>query len=104
MELSPIRGKAMSPTNHLVQFMRQHPLLCYFLIAYAFSWAYEGLVIRVLHASPVGSSLSNMLVSGLVNFPLSLGPTLGAFVMTAVIQGRAGIRQLLRRFVLWCRS
>lgn len=32
---------------------------------------------------------------------LTLGPTLAAFLMTAVTQGRAGILQLLRRYVLW---
>jgi membrane protease YdiL (CAAX protease family) len=30
-----------------------------------------------------------------------LGPTLSAFIMTGTTEGRAGIRRLLRRFVLW---
>lgn len=29
------------------------------------------------------------------------GPTLAAFIMTGVIQGRVGIKRLLRRYVLW---
>jgi membrane protease YdiL (CAAX protease family) len=29
------------------------------------------------------------------------GPTLASFVMTAVTSGKAGVRQLLRRYVLW---
>jgi len=96
MELSPIRGQATSPTNRLVQFMRQHPLLCYFLIAYAFSWAYELIVWGILHAP------TSWPWSVLVNLAMTLlGPTLAAFLMTAVTQGRAGIRQLLRRLVLW---
>lgn len=90
MELSRIRGQAPAPSNHLVQLMRQHPLLFYFLIAYGLSWAYE------------------LLVFGVLRLPLEwfwlltlVGPTMAAFLMTAVTQGRAGIVQLLRRFVLW---
>jgi CAAX protease family protein len=98
MELSPIRGQATSPPNHLVQIMRQHPLLFYFVIAYAFSWAYEVLVFGILHV-PVNANAP--VFNALVNVPLTLGPMLGAFLMTSVMQGRAGIRQLLRRYVLW---
>jgi uncharacterized protein len=94
MELSPIRGQATGPTKRLVQFMRQHPLLCYFLIALGFSWAYELIVVGILHAS-------TGLLGGALNFVFTLGPMLAAFLMTAVTQGRAGIVQLLRRFVLW---
>lgn len=93
MELSHIGGQAPAPSNHLVQLMRQHPLLFYFLLAYGLSWAYE------------------LLVFGVLRFPLEwiwpftlltlIGPTMAAFLMTAVTQGRAGIVQLLRRFVLW---
>ncbi len=91
MELSPIRGHATDPTNRLVQLMRQHPLLFYFLITFGLTWAYE------------------LLVFGILRLPfdwiwlllLTLGPTLAAFLMTAVTQGRAGILQLLRRYVLW---
>src|SRR5439155_1424107 len=33
--------------------------------------------------------------------PLLLGPVVAGFVMTAVVAGRAGVKQLLRRLVLW---
>ncbi len=37
-----------------------------------------------------------------MNLAMTLvGSTLAAFLMTAVTQGRAGIVQLLRRYVLW---
>jgi membrane protease YdiL (CAAX protease family) len=92
MELSRIRGQAPAPSNHLVQLMRQHPLLFFFLLAYGLSWAYELLVFGVLR---VPFQLFTFL-------PLTLvGPTMAAFLMTAVTQGRAGIVQLLRRYVLW---
>ncbi len=91
MELSHIRGQATASSNHLVQSMRQHPLLFYFLIAFGLTWAYEVLVFGVLH-TPL-SELWAML--------FTFGPMLAAFLMTAATQGRAGILQLLRRFVRW---
>jgi uncharacterized protein len=94
MELSHIRGIAPVPSNHLVQIMRQHPLLFYFLIVFGLTWAYELLVFGVLHI-PFSSSLLWPLLLTLV------GPTLAAFLMTAVTQGRTGILQLLRRYVRW---
>jgi uncharacterized protein len=91
MELSHIRGHVTVPSNHLVQIMRQHPLVFYFLIAFGLSWVYE------------------LLVFGILRFPfdwiwvllLTFGPTLAAFLMTAIIQGRTGALRLLRRYVLW---
>ena len=92
MELSRIRGQAPAPSNHLVQLMRQHPLLFYFVLAYGLSWAYVLLVFVVLRIP----------FEWFTFLPLILvGPTMVGFLMTAVTQGRAGIVQLLRRFVLW---
>ena len=93
MELSRIRGQAPAPSNHLVQLMRQHPLLFYFLLAYGLSWACVLLVFVVLRLP-----LEWMWPFTLVTL---VGPTMAGFLMTAVTQGRAGILQLLRRFVLW---
>jgi membrane protease YdiL (CAAX protease family) len=88
-------GQAIDPSNHLVQLMRRYPLVFYFLIAFGFSWAYELTVYRALH-NPVYS-----LWQALVDLGWCLGPTLAAFLMTAVMQGRVGIQQLLGRYVLW---
>jgi uncharacterized protein len=90
-ELSPTPGQAMGPTKRLVQLLRRYPLVCYFLLAFGFTWAYELTVYRTL-LTP-GSLLGDL--------GFTLGPTLAAFLMTAVAQGRAGILQLLRRYVLW---
>jgi uncharacterized protein len=91
MELSPIRGQATSPTKRLVQFMRQHPLLCYFLIALGFTWVYELIVYGLLHL-PYLSIVGRLFI---------LGPTLAAFIMMAITEGRAGVLRLLRSYVLW---
>jgi membrane protease YdiL (CAAX protease family) len=94
MELSPTRGQATGPSNRLVQLLRHHPLVSYFLLAFGFAWAYDLTVFRVLH--PPSLPWGVLLFLG-----LTLGPTLAAFLMTAVMQGRAGILHLLRSYVLW---
>jgi uncharacterized protein len=89
------RGQAMGPSICLVKLLHRYPLVFYFLLAFGFSWAYELTVYRVL-LTP-GFSLRGLLL----DLGFTLGPTLAAFLMTAVTQGRAGIRQLLSRYVLW---
>jgi uncharacterized protein len=77
--------------------LARHPLVFYFLIAFAFSWlmflpgvlTYYG----VLNISPS--------IFGLLGIAGLLGPFLSGFVMTAVTEGGAGVRRWLRRIVRW---
>ena len=77
--------------------LARHPLVFYFLIAFSFSWlmflpgvlTYFG----VLNVSPS--------IFGLMGIAGLLGPSLSGFIMTGITEGRAGIRRLLRRIVLW---
>jgi membrane protease YdiL (CAAX protease family) len=87
--------------------LARHPLVFFFLIAFAGTWLFE--LPYVLSEYGVGLSEYGV---GLLPYsspvllwtsPLSVfaGPFLAAFVMTGVTEGRAGVRRLLRRFVLW---
>jgi len=89
MELSNTRGQATSPSNRLVQMMRRHPLLCYFLLAFCLTWAFELLALLLWHP-----------YHGMAPI-LLLGPALSALLMTAVLEGKPGVGRLLRRYVLW---
>src|SRR5215471_3549884 len=95
MEPFNTRGLLMTTSNNLSQIIRRYPLFFYFLLAFGFSWAYELTVYRVLFTP--GFSLRGVLL----DLGFTLGPTLAAFVLTAVTQGRAGILQLLRRYIIW---
>src|SRR5215467_8281762 len=95
MEPLHTSGLLMTLSNHLSHIMRRYPLFFYFFLAFGFTWAYELTVYRVL-LTP-GFSLRGVLL----DLGFTLGPTLAAFLMTAVTQGRAGILQLLRRYILW---
>jgi membrane protease YdiL (CAAX protease family) len=96
----------MTTTSSQPAFARQgllarHPLVSYFLIAFAFTWALlfsvllskDGLGLLPYRVSP---SLASAIV------PASLfGPSLAALIVTAATEGRAGVGHWLRRIVRW---
>jgi membrane protease YdiL (CAAX protease family) len=88
MELSNTSGQVTVPSHNPLQ---RHPLFFYFLIAYAITWGI-GLLFLVLLHIPLHLWLL---------LPLIAGPTVSAFIMTAVTEGKAGVGRLLRRYVLW---
>jgi membrane protease YdiL (CAAX protease family) len=67
--------------------VRRHPLAAYFLLAYTFSWSYW------LPVALTGGHLSH--------FPGLLGPMLSALLVTGIVQGRTGLRELLSRMGRW---
>ncbi|HEY1966483.1 MAG TPA: CPBP family intramembrane glutamic endopeptidase [Pseudonocardia sp.] len=82
--------------------LARHPLVFFFVIAFAVAWLIE---------VPVALSKTG---TGLLPFTLPrpalalaiaaatfAGPTLSAFIMTTVTEGKAGRHRLLRRYVLW---
>ena len=75
--------------------MRKHPLVAYFVLAYALSWS--------VHV-PLALSAQGLLPGTL---PASLhvlgayGPILAALVVTGVTRGASGLRDLLRRMRRW---
>jgi membrane protease YdiL (CAAX protease family) len=80
--------------------LTRHPLICYSIMAYGFSWlAMSPFVLSkdgagfLSYKSPIGGDLSLYI--------FSFGPALAAFIMTGVIEGRMGIRRLLGRIALW---
>jgi uncharacterized protein len=92
---APVQPAA--PRRGFKGLLARHPLVSYLLIAFTFSWllflpgplTYFG----VLNLNP--SALGMLAIAGL------LGPILSGFIMTALIEGREGVGDLLRRVVLW---
>jgi membrane protease YdiL (CAAX protease family) len=78
--------------------LQRHPLVCYFVMAYSFSWlawlpyvlSQDGLGLLPVHLTQLGS------LPGAY-----LGPLLSGFLMTAATEGKPGVDRLRRRFVLW---
>lgn len=89
--------------SSLRALLARHPLVGYFVLAYAGTWltlvpvvfSRSGSLHVLPYPVPFAVFAVLFILSGL------LGPTLAAFIMTAVTEGRAGVRGLLRRYVLW---
>ncbi len=77
--------------------LTRHPLVFYFLIAFAFSWLmFLPIVLTYYEILNLSPSMVGLL--GIVGL---LGPVLSGFIMTAVTEGGPGIRRLVHRIVLW---
>ena len=78
----------------ILRFARAHTLVTYFVLAYAFSWAFwvpmAVLGVRVYQGQGWPT-----------HWPGLFGPLVAALVTTAAVAGRARIRDLLARMVRW---
>ncbi len=82
--------------------LARHPLFFFFLIAYAGAWLVETPVVL----SQTGTGLLPLTIprplqAVAIAAATFTGPTLSAFIMTRITEGRAGVNRLLRRYVLW---
>ena len=86
----------------LTSWLKRHPLVGYFTLAYAGTWLTLAPV--VLSKSGVGAlpyETPFPVFAALFILSGFLGPTLAAFVMTGITTGKAGVRLLLKRYVQW---
>src|SRR6266699_615566 len=83
----------------LKRLLIDHPLVAYFVIAFAGAW----LTVLPLVLSKTGLGVFSFTLPTLPFLMLGAlaGPTLAAFTVTAVTSGKAGVWQLLRRYVQW---
>src|SRR5215213_722531 len=76
------------------RLVRRRPVLVFFVLAYAFSWSWY-----------VPLAVSGETVKAGVGWPTHLpgllGPALAAVAVTAIVDGRTGLRDLAARMVRW---
>jgi hypothetical protein len=100
---APVQPAA--PRRGLEALLARHPLVSFFVMAYAFSWiVWAPLVLGKDAAGLLPINLSNApgwVSLAFLSAAILAGPTLSAFIMTATTEGREGVRRLLGRFVLW---
>src|SRR5678815_5371667 len=70
--------------NTITISIKRHPLVAYFVLAYALAWILIPLVVSVSVAF------------GLLAL---FGPAIAAISVTSIIEGRSGVKQLLRRAI-----
>jgi hypothetical protein len=77
------RGGAVDP----LRAVREHPLLAFFILAFAFTWVIE-IPMQVWHIAPL-------------QFLVGWMPGLAALLLAGAIGGRSEIRTLLRKLLIW---
>lgn len=88
---------SITPTteNGLVAFIKWHPVISMSILTLAFAW--PGLIWEALYSRGLVPSQSPIVLSLLIGWV----PGIAAVVVTAILAGRAGVCDLLRRFLIW---
>jgi membrane protease YdiL (CAAX protease family) len=98
--MTTVDDNAQQPGAAREGLLARHPLLFFFIIAYASTWCMW--LPYALSEDGAGLLPISIPISFfVVNFIAVFGPTLAAFIMTGITEGRAGTRRLLGRYVLW---
>jgi membrane protease YdiL (CAAX protease family) len=79
-------------------FVKQHPVLNYYVLAFAISW---GTILIVVGRGGFVSTTATSPTFALVGLASLLGPSLAGVIMTGLVDGRAGFRELLSRLLRW---
>jgi CAAX protease family protein len=102
-------GKAMTtsrlgsqPADARPGVLARHPLVSFFVIAYAGAWLLElPVVLSRTGTGLLPYTLPPIALLVLIAAATFTGPTLSAFVMARATEGREGPKRLLRRYVQW---
>lgn len=72
----------------VIQFLRSHPLAGYFILAYGLQWLWEIPIFAIWHQQKFGPWVL-------------LSPSIAGFLIAWIVEGPAGMVQLLRRMIQW---
>ena len=100
METSGNPGQSMAASNRLSQVMRRHPLFFFYLMTYAFAWLAWLPLILSQEGRPLSPLHRTLIIVIIADLSLFV-PTLSAFIMTNITEGKSGNGRLRRRYVLW---
>lgn len=81
------------------EFIKNNPVLTYFIITFAISWG-GVLILGAPYGMPTTSAQFEKLWT-IVVLPYFLGPSIASLLLTGLVHGRAGFRELLSRLLRW---
>jgi membrane protease YdiL (CAAX protease family) len=80
-------------------FIKQHPVLAFYVLTFAISWG--GILMVVSHGGVPGNPAQLQKMIPVMIMAMLAGPTVASILLTGVVCGRAGYRNLLTRLVRW---
>jgi membrane protease YdiL (CAAX protease family) len=93
------KGSAAPHPSVVRAFINRHPLLTYFVLAFAISWG--GALVLSGPGGLAGNAWQSGQRAALLGVALLAGPSVASVLLTALIDGRPGLRELLSRFLRW---
>ena len=89
---------ARSTDAPLKGFFHRHPVIAFAVLAYAIAWSVS---LVILAGTNLGLMPDDAGYLGILETLASSGPTLAGLIVTALVAGKAGVGQLLRRLIRW---
>jgi membrane protease YdiL (CAAX protease family) len=83
----------------IAALIKRHPLPTYYTLTFAISWGGMLMVIGGLGGLPGTPEQADRLMG--IAFSLMAGPSVSGLVLTGLVSGRAGLRDLLARLLRW---
>jgi membrane protease YdiL (CAAX protease family) len=83
---------------NLRHLIKRHLVLSYFVLVYLLAWGGIVLIARALAIPEQGASPAQI---GLVGIPMLLAPGIAGITVTALAEGRAGLRAMLAGMTRW---
>jgi membrane protease YdiL (CAAX protease family) len=83
---------------NLKKFIQRYPASCYFVITFTISWLGAFIVVapKIISREPVPK------MDGILMFPIMiLGPAAASIILTAITEGKEGLRNLFSRMTKW---
>jgi membrane protease YdiL (CAAX protease family) len=93
--MSTISSLAPTTENGLVSFVKRHPVISMSILTLLLAW--PGLIWEALYSQGLVASQSPIVLSLLIGWV----PGFAAVIVSAVLAGRAGVRELLGRLLIW---
>ena len=93
--MSAITSNLTSNGVGLKAFIKRNPVISMSVLTLIFAW--PGLIWEALYSQGLVATQSPLLLSLLIGWV----PGISAVVVSAIIAGRAGVRDLFRRFLIW---
>src|SRR3712207_3242119 len=82
-------------------FIKYHPVLTYYALAFAISWS---IILIVVGVGPGGILATQEQYETLIPFvglAMLAGPSVAGILLTGLVHGRAGLREMLSRLLRW---
>lgn len=99
-QLTSVAPIASSSGPGLTHWIRRHSLVAFFVLAYLLTWATT--LPLVLSQRGLGLvKLPEGLLFSLLLLATYIGPLPAALLVTSIVEGKAGVKHLLRRMVQW---